>query len=535
MNPALMEGDVVAWTPTNIENVKVGDVIVFRSYISWPDEKIVVHRVSNILKNTKGELLLETKGDSNNYVDQAGPHIPEPYIRENHLMGKVISVGQQPLKMPFVGIIGLWINEGLDSISQPTASKESVNYLGVFAPLTVSAVMLVILIFILPERAKTLKEKLKLYIFGKKPLNLKKTIAMFLVAYIIFFMFIHVFAYDSVTASVGINQDSEKNGIDFGKIKPGDKSLTKELPIINPSIMAVKGIVFGQGDIGKYVTKHTFTLEKGEVDNVKLNAFAPNNTVNGSFSGNIMVYSSPFWLMFPNDFIEELYNWNAKATVHILDILSAVILTSITLLMLVSITFIGDKLNILAIDMSWHRPSKVILRKGARERIGNVKSSMKKAVHRNITWMIGTKIVVKDKNTFNSELVKPIIASLMAIPIIFFLTDQLLAMVISSILSGLLAYSISCKLRRKILIATILSTTIAIVYTIVQSNIIILSKNVEVLELLALSVGVIGIYLLILALFLVPLAYVTWKLSRLFRNLKEQKDPLLSLEGSCDL
>ena len=248
-----------------------------------------------------------------------------------------------------------------------------------------------------------------------------------------------------------------------------------------------------------------------------------------------MVYSSPFWLLFPDDFIEDLYNWNAEATVHILDILSAVILTSITLLMLISITFIGDKLNILAIDISWHRPSKVILKKGVRERLRSARTRMKKAVHRNIMWMIKAKIVVKDKNTFNSELAKPIIASLTAIPIIFFLTDQLLAMVISSILSGLLAYSISCKLRRKILIATILATTIAIVYAMIQSNIIILGKDVEMLELLTLSLGVIGTYLLILVLFLVPLAYVAWKLSCLFRNLKERKDPLLSLEGSCDL
>jgi len=535
MSPALMEGDVVAWTPTNIEDIKVGDVIVFRSYISWPDEKIVVHRVSDILTNSRGKLLLETKGDNNNWIDQAGPHIPEPYIREDHLMGKVISIGQQPLKVPFVGIIGLWINEGLDSISQPTASKGSVNYLGVFAPLTISAVVLVILIFILPEKAKTLKEKLKLYIFGKRPLHLKKTIAMFLLAYVIFFMFIHAFAYDSVAASVGINQGSEKGGIDFGRIKPGYESLPKELPIINPSVMSVKGIVFGQGNIGKYVTKHTFTLEKGEVNTVKLKAIAPNGTNNGSFSGNIMVYSSPFWLLFPDDFIEDLYNWNAEATVHILDILSAVILTSITLLMLISITFIGDKLNILAIDISWHRPSKVILKKGVRERLRSARTRVKKAVHRNIMWMIKAKIVVKDKNTFNSELAKPIIASLTAIPIIFFLTDQLLAMVISSILSGLLAYSISCKLRRKILIATILATTIAIVYAMIQSNIIILGKDVEMLELLTLSLGVIGTYLLILVLFLVPLAYVAWKLSCLFRNLKERKDPLLSLEGSCDL
>jgi signal peptidase I len=142
-----MEGDIVAWTPSKIEDINVGDVIVFKSKVNWPDEKILVHRVSGVLENNNREILLETKGDKNKYTDQAGPHIPEPYIRENNLMGKVLSIGQQPLKLPFVGYIGLWINEGLNLISQPTSSKESISYVGIFAPLTISILILVILIF----------------------------------------------------------------------------------------------------------------------------------------------------------------------------------------------------------------------------------------------------------------------------------------------------------------------------------------------------------------------------------------------------
>lgn len=114
-----MEGDIVAWTPTKIDDIKVGDVVVFRSYIHWPDEKIVVHRVSKIDTDSKGNPILETKGDNNDWTDQAGPHIPEPYIREDHLMGKVLSIGQAPLKIPFIGYLGIWINQGLESLSQP--------------------------------------------------------------------------------------------------------------------------------------------------------------------------------------------------------------------------------------------------------------------------------------------------------------------------------------------------------------------------------------------------------------------------------
>ena len=94
MSPSLIEGDVVAWTPTTIDEVEIGDVVVFKSYVHWPGEKIVVHRVSDIKKTqVTSEKILETKGDANTWVDQGGPHIPEPYIHDDHLMGKVVSIG----------------------------------------------------------------------------------------------------------------------------------------------------------------------------------------------------------------------------------------------------------------------------------------------------------------------------------------------------------------------------------------------------------------------------------------------------------
>jgi hypothetical protein len=69
----------------------------------------------------------------------------------------------------------------------------------------------------------------------------------------------------------------------------------------------------------------------------------------------------------------------------------------------------------------------------------------------------------------------------------------------------------------------------------INSNLIILSKEPTMLELMALLSGTIGIYLLLFSLILIPLSLLSWYITRLFRNLKERKDPLLSLEGSCDL
>lgn len=183
-------------------------------------------------------------------------------------------------------------------------------------------------------------------IFGRKPLNLKRTIISFIIVYVIFLTVIHCFAYDSITASVGIDASSPDSNMNFGKISAGAESSPKDLPIINLSTMPVRGIIFGRGQVSEYITRQTFELERGETKTATLRAEAASGSQSGSYLGEIMVYSSPFWFIFPNDFMQNLVNWNAEATVFILDLLSAVILTTITLLLLISITFVGDRLAI---------------------------------------------------------------------------------------------------------------------------------------------------------------------------------------------
>ena len=538
MSPSLMEGDIVAWTPTTMDDIETGDVIVFKSYVSWPGEKLVVHRVSNIKTDSKGRLLLETKGDANEWTDQAGPHIPEPYIREDHVIGKIISIGKQPLKIPFIGYLGIWINDGLDLLSQPTASKGSLTYVGVFAPLAISAAILVILIFILPEKLKTIKEKIRFYIFGPRPLSFKKTLISFLIIYVVFLTIIHCFAYDSISASVGIESPSPKSGMDFGRIKPGTESFPKDLPIINPSTMPVKGIIFGRGQLNEYVTvtRETFELEPGGYKTATLKAVASNETQNGSYLGDIMIYSSPFWILYPDDFIQNLCNWNAEATVFCLDILSALILTSITISLLILITFISERYAIWTIDISWRHASKLILKKEIIERTTLRKRKIKQSLGKHVGWISKIDLAeISTGKTLLTSLVKPILASLVIIPILFLINDQISAMIIASMIAGLSAYFISCKLRMKIVLTTILTISIAIAYMIINSNILLTTKDYTIMELTSLGLGTIGVYLLLLAFFLIPLSLLSWFLTRLIRNLKEQKDPLLILEGSCDL
>ena len=536
MSPSLMKGDVVAWTPTKMEDIEVGDVVVYKSYIRWPDEKLLVHRVTNIKKDSRGNFLLETKGDANDWTDQAGPHIPEPYIREDHLMGKAISIGQQPLKIPFVGYIGIWITEGIESLAQPASSKESLSYIGIFTPLTISVVILVILIFVIPEKAKTIKQKIKRYVFGPEQIGLKKTLIFFLIAYFVSFTMIHCFAFDSTTASVGIGEDCPSSETNFGRIIQGTESSPTELPVFNPSITTVKGVIFGRGEVNEYVSRKVFELPPGESQTAVLTASAANTTQNGSYSGEIMVYSSPFWILFSDDFMQNLCNWNAEAAVFCLDFLSAVVLTTITAVLLVSITLISKMYNILSIDLSWRHATRSIIKKHTIDKMSERKRNIKRSLGKKIGWISKADIGEIDiKEDPAKSFIKPVLASLVVIPILFIISDQLIAMILAVIITGVIAYFISCKIRRKIILTAVITISIAVTHMIIQSNLIIMEKDQELMDALSFSLGAIGIYLLILGLLLVPLSLISWFIVRQIRNLKERKEPLLIVEGKCDL
>jgi signal peptidase I len=100
MDPALVKGDILVWSPTKIKDIKIGDIVVFKSYIKWPNEKLIAHRVTNIhLDKLTGDLILETKGDANEWKDQDNPSNRIPYIQKDNIQGKVVCIGNHPFKI----------------------------------------------------------------------------------------------------------------------------------------------------------------------------------------------------------------------------------------------------------------------------------------------------------------------------------------------------------------------------------------------------------------------------------------------------
>lgn len=529
MSPSLLEGDLILWTPINIEDVEVGDVIVFKSWLSWPEERLIVHRVVEKRETGRGPALV-TKGDANEWTDQAGPHIPEPLITESNLIGKTLSIGNQPLKIPFIGRLGLWLNQGLSILSQPSAAKGTTTYVGVFMPLTIAVILLVVSIFILPEREKTKtnREKIHYYIMGSQLLNIKKAFAFFFFIFVILLVLVHFFAYDSISASIGVGEFPDDSEFRIGSVLPGQTTMPRPMPVSNPSLLPVKGIIIGEGEMEYFINRDSFIVSPASFVEMNVTASVSNDTVNGSYLGRIMVYSSPLWLMFPDTVMVSIANIHAQGSVIILDVLSALVLTCLTILTMIVVSFISKRYRSFEINLCWHYAPRLFLKKGIIQRCKTGFQVSKKAISERFGWISSIDLSEID--------VKPLfLGSFLLIPLFLLLNSEILAMIIASLASGVLAYYFKCRLRKQIILASSTIMIMTIVFLSLKVNFDLFTSNKTMIESLALGLGSLGVYLLLLAFLLVPISLVSWYMTNQIRNLKERKEPLLILEGRCDL
>jgi signal peptidase I, archaeal type len=107
MEPVFYRGDVVVIEKTNFlgiqeinpSDLKVGDIIIYQA--TWFPEP-VIHRIINIQTGSDGQMYYVTKGDNNPKPDPS-------LVSTSQVQAKVVSLGDQPLIIPKIGYITLWI------------------------------------------------------------------------------------------------------------------------------------------------------------------------------------------------------------------------------------------------------------------------------------------------------------------------------------------------------------------------------------------------------------------------------------------
>ncbi|MDD6094585.1 MAG: signal peptidase I [Clostridia bacterium] len=83
MEPTLPVGSILMCKAENIEDIEVDDIVCFKSRESGMLGRVITHRVLNVLENSDGTVLLETKGDANLSADGY-------LVNEDNFIGRVV-------------------------------------------------------------------------------------------------------------------------------------------------------------------------------------------------------------------------------------------------------------------------------------------------------------------------------------------------------------------------------------------------------------------------------------------------------------
>jgi signal peptidase len=108
MFPLLREGDIVFIVRCKPDEIRAGDIIVYKSRI---ENKLIIHRVINIVYSN-GEYYYITKGDNNAIID-IGEFDRNLGVNQKRVVGKVLSIGNYVFKIPYIGNLALMLRNNL--------------------------------------------------------------------------------------------------------------------------------------------------------------------------------------------------------------------------------------------------------------------------------------------------------------------------------------------------------------------------------------------------------------------------------------
>ena len=415
MEPTLKKGDIVIWIPANIESVRKGDIVVYKSIYG----NLIIHRVTEI---KDGKLI--TKGDASNYTDQAGPHVPEPMVSSKNFLGKAIMIGQRPLKIPFIGNFWLLIHRLAGELAKPMKYGEvSPMRFMIFLPFVFSLSVFLLLLILWIPNGKSLKEKLHQLIFGPDKISLKNTLYYSLSFFIPFLLLVSFFAYDC---------------------KPLGEN--KEYPVFNPSWLKIKGIAFIEGNKNASIMEKIFTLKSGEVKKLSI--------LGDKGSGKIFIYSSPYWILISDDIISYFYSINPKICILFSSLIASLIMAFITFFLLLFTSFIIEKLFLSAayiptLTMKHYQKFLQFYKIG-----GKIKSKIN-ILGRRIRYMLMW-IEKNNKKAFFASFI-----TLFFVPFLFDgINNLFLVALLSSITISIFIYILGGRFKNDIALASLVSSSI---------------------------------------------------------------------------
>ncbi|MEM3444835.1 MAG: signal peptidase I [Thermoplasmata archaeon] len=509
MEPTLSVGDVIFWHPCKISDVRPGDIIVYKSYIER--DKYVLHRVIEV-REENGEILLTTKGDANEYPDQSGPHIVEPYIRENHFLGKAVGIGSLPLKIPYVGYLSIALGELANSISRSITSAGTPF---VVTPLLIPAIAFILLLFIWEDEGSKKYRKLNL-ILGPEKVRVKRVFLYTFVAFLCIMLSTILFANSVITVSVGVKEKPEPANLEVTFWENG--TATREVSITNDGFLPLKCVVFVEGEIKDVaaVGQNVKVIDGGKQDSISANFFAYSTTRPGIYNGKIVAYSSPFWVVLPEDFITAMLNYNPYLAIIVFDLVSSLVFAVLIVAVMILLSLLVDEILLWSVYLKGRFQIKKVpsllfreFKLGVKEKFARVFGFLMK-----IDWIkVRGKMIVGQAS----------LVTILFLPLALFSLP--LAVLLSAFVVTLVFFRLGYRYRAEFYLGCLASTLLLTLFVYLYP--LAFSPPVDFSSVL--TAGAVSLILYLV--FMLPVLLVSYITARIAFHIGEEKHPELMFEG----
>ncbi len=108
MRPTMPPGTLIGTKPTDIEHVKIGDIITYQ--IESGDPAVITHRVISLARSGDGDTILHTQGDDNSVADEnpvIGEQVRGVVVYSVPYLGYPASLVTGETRSLFVIVLGL--------------------------------------------------------------------------------------------------------------------------------------------------------------------------------------------------------------------------------------------------------------------------------------------------------------------------------------------------------------------------------------------------------------------------------------------
>lgn len=378
-------------------------------------------------------------------------------MREKNLLGTPVSIGGWSLKIPLIGHI--WILLSV-SVTAAMAGGLASGGIAMLIPLLTAGIMIILTILFISPEEEDEDEKIKRLIFEEEKSHIWE---LFLIIFIVF-AFIIVpstwFGSETVSISIGVDESAEESAdhsysyAQQGEVIPGNQTVD------NPGHALLTHHVTVRGEESEWVSmdQKNFRTSPGGNHTINFQIEVPDDAEPGTYNKEIVDHYSPFWIIYPKNFVGRVIEGNPSHGALILNLFTTLMFTLVTLGVMLSLSYIIDRYTQWkecreaekAIKM---RDKKVKL--SIWERISAVKEKAKTRIIEFFDWMRGVNVIEFDPK-------KPLYASsigLLAVPLYFLGIDLWVVFGLVSLSSGM-AYYLGCRWRAEIFFSALISSGI---------------------------------------------------------------------------